>query len=181
MIDVPDYTLILIKLNRMIKKNFGIFAFLMFGLLVGGLQTGCAQKAKSNATEFGEKFEAKNVINYDQLLTELETKAEVNDVVVKGKVDGVCQAKGCWMTIVSDSNPKAESMFVKFVDYGFFMPLDLGGGQVVMKGKAYKEETSVDELRHYAEDEGKSAEEIAKITEPVTELKFMASGVKIVK
>jgi len=46
-----------------------------------------------------------------------------------------------------------------------------------MEGKAYKEETSVEELKHYAEDEGLSQEEIDAITEPVYELKFMASGV----
>ncbi len=131
-------------------------------------------------TEFGTEFEAKNIISYDDLLTQLEESKEVNDVVVEGKVSGVCQAKGCWMTIVS-KNAKSESMFVKFEDYGFFMPFDLAGGTVIMKGKAYSEETSVDELRHYAEDEGKSEEEIAAITEPVVELKFMATGVKIKK
>ena len=46
-----------------------------------------------------------------------------------------------------------------------------------MDGFAFKEVTPVDELRHYAEDEGMSKEEIAAITEPKEELKFMASGV----
>ncbi|MCE2790741.1 MAG: DUF4920 domain-containing protein [Saprospiraceae bacterium] len=50
-----------------------------------------------------------------------------------------------------------------------------------MLGKAYRETTSVEDLKHFAEDEGKSAEEIAAITEPKTELKFMASGVMILK
>jgi len=61
------------------------------------------------------------------------------------------------------------------------MPLDLAGSNVIVDGIAYKEVTGVDELRHYAEDEGKSPEEIAKITEPVEELKFMADGVIILK
>jgi hypothetical protein len=39
----------------------------------------------------------------------------------------------------------------------------------------------VEDLRHYAEDEGKTPEEIAQITEPVVELKIMASGVKILQ
>ena len=47
----------------------------------------------------------------------------------------------------------------------------------MIEGVAYKEETSVDELKHYAEDAGKTAEEIAAITEPVSEKKFMATGV----
>jgi hypothetical protein len=39
----------------------------------------------------------------------------------------------------------------------------------------------VDDLKHFAEDEGKTPEEIAKITEPKEELKFLASGVKILE
>ena len=129
--------------------------------------------------EFGESFEATNIIMYDDLLSQLKEEKELDNVVVEGKVSGVCQAKGCWMTIVSEKDENADNMFVKFKDYGFFMPLDLAGSRVIMKGRAYSEETSVDELRHYAEDEGKSEEEIAAITEPVVELKFMASGVQI--
>jgi len=126
---------------------------------------------------FGEKITSDGTITYDELLTKLETSETVENVKVKGQVNGVCQVKGCWMNIASADTTK-EEMFVKFKDYGFFMPLDLTG-DVVMRGKAYKEETSVDELRHYAEDEGKSPEEIAAITEPVVELKFMADGVVI--
>ena len=101
------------------------------------------------------------------------------ETVVEGNVESVCQAKGCWMNVQSDNSD--QKMFVKFKDYGFFMPLDLAGGKVVMKGKAYREVTSVDELRHYAEDEGLSKEEVLAINEPKEELKFMASGVKIIK
>jgi hypothetical protein len=57
------------------------------------------------------------------------------------------------------------------------MPKDIAGRKVTLDGYAYREVTSVDELRHYAEDEGKSKAEIEKITEPKEELKFLASGV----
>lgn len=149
----------------------GIFAF-----------SSCKQAATPVAVEngmsyYGEKISADGAISYDQLLQKLETSDSLNNVKVKGSIDGVCQAKGCWMNIVSTSDKSKESMFVKFKDYGFFMPLDASGSTAIMEGNAYKEETSVEELRHYAEDEGKSAEEIAAITEPITELKFMASGV----
>ena len=100
----------------------------------------------------------------------------MENVKVEGKVESVCQAKGCWMNIVSE-DPDKEVMFVKFKDYGFFMPKDIAGRTVIMRGSAFKEETSVDELRHLAEDAGKSKEEIEAITEPVVELKFMADGV----
>ena len=50
-----------------------------------------------------------------------------------------------------------------------------------MRGNAYKETTSVDELRHYAEDNGDSEEEIAKITEDKVTLNFIADGALVEK
>ena len=125
---------------------------------------------------YGEKIGHESVIGFNELINKMSKEEEV-EAVVSGKVESVCQAKGCWMNIISPDGKVEDEMFVKFKDYGFFMPLDISGREVVMRGKAYKEETTVDELRHYAEDEGKSAEEIALIIEPVIELKFMADGV----
>lgn len=70
---------------------------------------------------------------------------------------------------------------VRFKDYGFFMPLDSKGKEVIVEGKAFVKETSVDELKHYAEDAGKSKEEIAKITESKVEYAFLANGVLMKK
>lgn len=125
---------------------------------------------------FGEQISDEGAISYSELITKMGESEEVEAVVI-GKVGSVCQAKGCWMNIVDSDGGTSEEMFVKFKDYGFFMPFDIAGKEVIMRGKAYKEETSVDELRHYAEDEGKSAKEVAAITEPIVELKFMADGV----
>jgi hypothetical protein len=69
-----------------------------------------------------------------------------------------------------------KEVMVKFKDYGFFVPTD-ATGEVIVNGKAFVKETSVDELQHYAEDAGKSPEEIAKITEPKKTLSFLADGV----
>lgn len=141
---------------------------------------GYAQKknAKTNASTtkgqvFGEKVNAKGAISYTQLLNDLQGKDSM-EVKVVGTVDAVCQMKGCWMNITEANKPE---MMVKFKDYGFFVPKDIAGRKVVMQGYAYREVTPVDELRHYAEDAGKSKEEIEKITQPKEELKFMASGV----
>lgn len=127
---------------------------------------------------FGEKIEEEGAESVDEVLAKLQTQDEVQTKMI-GTVDGVCQAKGCWMNLAS--NTEDASFFVKFKDYGFFVPKDLSGSKVVIEGKAYKEITPVEELQHYAEDEGASEEEIAAITEPKEEYKFMASGVKIIK
>ncbi|WP_046757370.1 DUF4920 domain-containing protein [Kordia jejudonensis] len=124
---------------------------------------------------FGDKIDAKNVL----------TTAEINekysgmkvgdtlDVKFASKINSVCSKKGCWMRL--DLGEEKEVM-VKFKDYGFFMPLD-AEGEVIVNGKAFVQETSVDELKHYAEDAGKSAEEIAAITAPKKTLSFVADGV----
>ncbi len=135
--------------------------------------------AQSQAAQnFGDTFEAKKVMNYDKFLKKVAKKGGLEDVVIKGEVAAVCQMKGCWMNIIS-SNAKQPETFVKFKDYGFFVPMDISGQTVVMKGDAYMEVTSVDELKHMAEDAGKSKAEIDAITAPKEELKFMASGVQV--
>ena len=102
-----------------------------------------------------------------------------NDTVktkIIGKIESVCQKKGCWMKMNIAAN---KEMMVRFKDYGFFMPKDASGKEVVIDGIVFKSTTTVEELRHYAEDAGKSKEEIAKITEPETEIAFEANGVII--
>lgn len=122
---------------------------------------------------FGAEEDFSDPLDYGAVAEKLAaTPADTLQLTMQGKVNDVCQKKGCWMTIDGE-----DEMMVKFKDYGFFMPLDISGREVVMHGKAYYQTTPVDELRHYAEDAGQSAEEIAAITEPKRELRFLASGV----
>ena len=95
---------------------------------------------------------------------------------VTGKVVEVCQEKGCWMKV---ERSNGEKLMVKFKDYGFFMPKDIVGKDVVLDGEATYKEVSVKQLRHYAQDAGKSKEEIEKIKDPKKELQFVAKGVLV--
>lgn len=122
---------------------------------------------------FGEKITLDNAMEFDNFVAKMETQDSMN-VKVTGIVESVCKKKGCWANIKSEETGK--ELFVKFKDYGFFLPLDCEGQKVTLEGVAFREVTPVDELRHYAEDEGASEEEIAAITEPKEELKFLASG-----
>jgi Domain of unknown function (DUF4920) len=137
------------------------------------------QKNKGNGKTFGEKVTAKDALTYDQMLAKLSKTEKMDNVKVMGTVEAVCKAKGCWMNIKSETNK--PSMFVKFKDYAFFMPKDIAGKKVVMIGNAFKETTSIEDLRHFAQDEGKSKEEIEKINKPKEEMKFMANGVLILE
>jgi len=128
---------------------------------------------------FGEKINAEDVLTAAQI-NEKYNGLKVGDtlnVKFQSNINSVCSKKGCWMRL--DLGEEKEVM-VKFKDYGFFVPLD-AKGEAIVNGKAFVQETSVDELKHYAEDAGKSAEEIAKITEPKKTLSFVADGVLLKK
>lgn len=124
---------------------------------------------------YGAKIDDTGAIPVNDLVTKMQGKPEM-EIKIIGNVDEVCQVKGCWMTIVKEDG---SSMRVTFKDYGFFVPKDIAGKTAVLKGKAYTKVTTVAELQHYAEDGGKSKEEIEKITEDKKELAFEAEGVII--
>jgi hypothetical protein len=171
-------------------KNSLFSLFFLATAFLGTLVIACkpaAPEAAAEAQEAGETFGA-GVSNPDStqpfsaVLAQLDNTDSIANVVLTAKVSEVCQAKGCWMNLVDPATGDSlNTLFVQFQDYGFFMPKDIAGREVVIEGVAYTEETSVEDLRHYAEDAGKSAEEIAAITEPVKEKKFMATGVLLKK
>jgi len=153
-------------------KNKTLLTILLvaFGTL---LTNGLEAQTEEN---FGGPVDTEDAISYDVLLADMASQDSVQ-VTVEATVTEVCQAKGCWMSLTSSTSSEANPMMVRFKDYGFFVPKDIAGRKVIITGKAYREVTPIEELRHYAEDAGKSKEEIAAITESKEELKFLATGV----
>ncbi len=102
------------------------------------------------------------------------------DTVYQGKITGevveVCKKKGCFMKL---SQANGDPIMVRFTDYAYFMPQNIVGKKVVVEGTAKVNETSVDRLRHYAADAGKSSKEIAKINKPKKDIQIMADGVLV--
>lgn len=129
---------------------------------------------------FGKEIMADDAIAANSMLTHYKDLkvGDTIDTKVKLKVNEVCQAKGCWMTAdLGDGN----EVRVTFKDYGFFMPKNISGEEVIVNGKAFVKEMPVEELRHYAEDAGKSKEEIEAITDPERTYSLVADGVLLVE
>ena len=101
---------------------------------------------------------------------------ETVEAKLSGQVVEVCQKKGCWMKVDMGNG---STLRVTFKDYGFFVPKDIVGKTVVFEGQAKVEKVPVETLRHYAEDAGKSQEEIDAITSPEEKISFVASGVMV--
>lgn len=130
--------------------------------------------AKKGAA-YGAPIEKKEGVSLTEMET-IVTEKGVFEGKVSGKVTEVCLEKGCWMRI---EKANGETMLVRFKDYGFFMPKDLVGHNVLMDGEAKIKELSVAQQKHYAEDGGKSKEEIEKITQPKKDVQFLAKGVLV--
>lgn len=131
-----------------------------------------AQK-NSEPQSFGEKITAENAVEASKIPELLKDKEQVQ-AKVTGTIASVCQKKGCWVKMDIGNG---ETMMIRFKDYGFFLPKDCAGKKIVMNGLATYDVTSVEELRHYAQDAGKPKEEIEKITESEKSLSFEADGV----
>ena len=153
------------------KKFFILVPALLLGMVV------MAQPPKGKAkkgTVYGANVDKSGAMPANDLTGFMKGKASAN-VKVQGKVTEVCQAMGCWRKLETADGP----VMVKMKDHAFYVPMALSGKNVVIEGEASVKETSVDMLKHYAEDAGKSKEEIDAIKESQKQMMIMAAGIVV--
>ena len=115
-----------------------------------------------------------NIISDDEFSKKIENNYEIKNI--SGKIIDVCPKKGCWMNVEVGN----DTVFVKFKDYGFFVPKNgIKGKTVLMSGNIFKDTISVERLKHYAEDAKKTDQEIASIINPEYKINMIANGVAI--
>jgi len=132
--------------------------------------------AKTTVKSYGDPIKPEGAISTEEFVKAMADQKELT-TKIDCEIVTSCVMKGCWMDV---KLPDGDVMKVRFKDYGFFVPTKgLEGKRAVMQGTATREELDVATLRHYAEDAGKSKEEIEKITEPENNLMFLADGVLI--
>jgi hypothetical protein len=129
---------------------------------------------------FGDSISTEGALSNAEMMEKFKSLKEGDTLEVKFKsgINEVCQKKGCWMTLDLADDQEA---FVKFKDYGFFVPKNAQDKDVIVNGKAFVSVESVDVLKHYAKDAGKSQAAIDSIVEPKVTYSFMANGVLIAK
>ncbi len=139
-------------------------------------QTNKPDSLATAGISYGEKIDAAGTIKMDSLLSLVSSgQTTINDIKVEGTIESVCQEKGCWMNIIKSDSSRLHVSF----NEEFFIPKNSTGKTAIFMGTAYMDTTTVEALQHYAEDEGLSKAEIAKITEPEIRLSFDAKGVII--
>jgi len=151
--------------------------------IVGALATiilvACGQNTELPNSEnfYGNVIDTLNVQTSDEVYAALSS-AGTTAAKLEGRILETCSKKGCWMRVAVEQ----DTVMVMFKDYGFFVPTSgADGKKTYMEGTAYFDTITVAERQHFAEDAGKSPEEIAAINTPEYTLSFEAEGVIIVE
>jgi|TARA_B100001094_G_scaffold261672_1_gene262542 hypothetical protein len=124
---------------------------------------------------YGQKIDFQGIDNYYSVKNDL-LKVNKKHVKIKGKILSSCPMKGCWMKVNVDN----DTLLVRFKDYGFFVPKSgLEGKSTILSGIISIDTLSVAQLKHYAEDAGKTLKEINLIKNSQLTLSVLADGVLI--
>jgi hypothetical protein len=118
---------------------------------------------------FGQDFEITKDTLTARQMDDLFDEIEIGDtalVTFSSKIDAVCQKKGCWMEVDLDEG---------------YVPLNAGGSEAIIYGKAFWKADSAAEKRHYAEDAGEEYVEVELDEDEDYAPHVIALGVKIKK
>ena len=132
--------------------------------------------ASSNA--FGKPFEVGTPTPAPEAVATIKSGKEFKGVM-EGRMLEICQNAGCWANI---ELPSGEKIKVKFRDANgdeFGIDKNASGKMIDVHGVGYMDTVSVAMLRHYAEDDKATKEEIEAIKEPKISATFTADGAVI--
>ena len=152
------------------KTKLYILTSLLFSisLLLNG-------QSNKNFDTYGQSFDIAGINNYKVEKESLLNNPQ-DDTKLEGQILSTCPMKGCLMKM----SVERDTILVRFKDYGFFVPKSGAEGKsAIINGKLSVDTLSVAQLRHYAEDAGKSKEEVSKIVKPEITISFLADGVVI--
>jgi len=164
--------------------------FLMF-LGVAAIAVSCSNtgeeisgsKEKNEETELGKsygpvKVDVSKAISVKEMLADFEQKGGEVEYTFEADLVEVCSKAGCWVNV---DKGNGDLFMVRFKDHFTIPPKTAAGTGAYLHGVAFMDTISVADLQHFAEDAGKSPEEIALITEPEFELNFTADGITLKK
>ena len=122
---------------------------------------------------FGKPLSIKKALSLQEALQQ-PTKFENQKVLLEGKINDVCQMKGCWLMLSGGQ----RAIRIKFEGYSFFVPKDSRGKKVRAEGRLIQETLSEDMARHYAAEQSTQSD-LPEIKGPQRVVTFEAVGVAI--
>ena len=141
-----------------------------------------APAPETGALVLGEPVPSGEAITSTELIAGASDYAG-QEVLVEGVAREVCQMAGCWLTF-SDADGQTVRVNVPRDETGsylFTFPDDASGQTIRVLGTLAVETESVEDQRHYAQDGGATADEVAAITEPRQTLALTARGAEVLR
>lgn len=140
---------------------------------------GMKGESSSHSKSYGpEKVDLSKAMSTEEMVADFNKNQQSKDYTFHGNINKVCQSAGCWISV---EQADGSSFMVRFKDH-FTIPTNTElGQQAYMHGTAYMDTVSVAMQKHFAEDAGKSQDEIDQITEPKYVFGFMADGITLTK
>ncbi|MGF1508114.1 MAG: DUF4920 domain-containing protein [Myxococcota bacterium] len=154
----------------------------------GGPETTAAAAPKGTSAETRDQIDPDGVVRRGRPLSEspaielASATAHADElagriVKVKGTVDSVCSAAGCWMVLRGEN---AEPVRITAEGYGFFVPRKSPGLRAVVEGVLTVEEVSPRTLQHYEDDRvAGTDEEPRQIESARREISIVAHGLEL--
>jgi hypothetical protein len=145
----------------------------LLSVIVSLLVAATAMAGQKSPRHFGAAFTDAKTVALAEAISNVE-KYDGKTIKVEGRITDVCQEKGCWL-VVTDGE---RAMRVKFKDYGFFVPKDSGGKNVILEGLVEKKTISEMAAQHYAK-ESRGKVDPSTIKGPQVVIQMTATGVEI--
>ncbi|MEI6858756.1 MAG: DUF4920 domain-containing protein [Shewanella sp.] len=134
---------------------------------------------KAETINFGEGVKRELLIPVSTLMADPERYLDKN-VTIKGTIVGVCEKRGCWMSIASDE--RFQTLKIKVKDGEMVFPLSARGKEALATGKLQALEFGLQQTReikaYYAKEAGDEFDP-ASVTEAMTTYQLVPTGVSI--
>lgn len=156
---------------------------ILFISIVFLLLAACNNSKNKKNIVLGENYgqvivDTSEAITVSEMLTSFKSKTGKAEYTIKGEITEICLNAGCWINI---NKGNGETFMVRFKDHFTIPTKTKTESQAFIHGIAFFDTISVELLQHYAEDAGKSKEEISKIRQIKYEFGFEADGITLIK
>lgn len=135
----------------------------------------------ADTLNFGAPVDAANVTPISTLMATPDDYLEA-PVTIEGTVVGVCQKRGCWMSIASDK--RFQNLRIKVKDGDMVFPMSAKGSKAIATGMLQKMDLDLDTTRrmkaHQAKEQGESFDP-ASVTEGMAYYQLVPTGVSILE
>jgi hypothetical protein len=128
---------------------------------------------------YGEPLSGSDTIKISVLMADPDTYVG-KTVRIEGQITGVCEKRGCWMSLASDE--ESQELRIKVDDGVLVFPMEAKGKRAIAEGEFTKIEMTMEQTLAYKKQHAEEHDEEfdpSTVTEPMTYYQIKATGAVI--